>query len=344
MKNKRERTVSNGLVNTDDVTIQPGVDYINWIDICRNKLREREMKILDKKLEIFDESIESSIRQFTIENTKTFDKHKGNVHIKVYRMASENSEAYDSIKDQNNNMFSNIINNCNQSITQQLLNWKGYKPRAQKSKTKIKRFKEYFKACRGWWDLKKMGIITKEFLVPLSSIINEFVTNAASEFFGNRFFHLQKIYRTYLGSMILVNLLESTMKLPNTRALLLIPEQVYPRISVENSGCKVTYTDCLLDGKHPKLKIIRNTILESLKTQYNNSKSRFESQLLLLHYEIDNYKCVNLPQYYLSSTPNTYNYNIKMNESNQVIDNYTQYTNYHSSENKAKSSRYHPFM
>eukprot|EP01084_Bolivina_argentea_P273597 466090_1 len=144
MKHKTERTVKNALVNTD-VSIQPGPDYINWIDICRDKLREREMKILHKRLETCDKSIESSIRQFKIENTKTFDKHKGNVHIKVYRMASENYQAYDSIKDKNNNMFSNIINNCNQSITQQLSNWKGYKP--QKSKTKIKRFKEYFKAC-----------------------------------------------------------------------------------------------------------------------------------------------------------------------------------------------------
>eukprot|EP01083_Nonionella_stella_P136173 414211_1 len=84
--------------------------------------------------------------------------------------------------------------------------------------------------------------MAKEFLVPISNLINEVVQNAASEFFANRFFDLQQIYVTYLNTLLLVNLLESTMKLPNTRELFLIPQHVYPRISIENSECKVIYT------------------------------------------------------------------------------------------------------
>eukprot|EP01084_Bolivina_argentea_P251353 421554_1 len=167
MKPKRKRTVKNALVNIEDVSIQPGPHYINWIDICQEKLKEREMKILNQRLQITDKSINSSIRQFIIENTKTFQKHN-NVHIYVDRMMKENYQAYNSVKDKNNNKFSTIVNNYNQAVTDQLSDWKGYRP--QKLKSKIKTFKEYFKACRSWWDLRKIEIMAKEFLVPISNL------------------------------------------------------------------------------------------------------------------------------------------------------------------------------
>ena len=36
---RKQRIVKNALVSTSDVDILPGVDYINWIPITRNKLK-----------------------------------------------------------------------------------------------------------------------------------------------------------------------------------------------------------------------------------------------------------------------------------------------------------------
>eukprot|EP01084_Bolivina_argentea_P251352 421553_1 len=65
------------------------------------------MKILNQRLQITDKSINSSIRQFIIENTKTFQKHN-NVHIYVDRMMKENYQAYNSVQDKNYIGFLNV--------------------------------------------------------------------------------------------------------------------------------------------------------------------------------------------------------------------------------------------
>eukprot|EP01084_Bolivina_argentea_P251355 421556_1 len=67
------------------------------------------MKILNQRLQITDKSINSSIRQFIIENTKTFQKHN-NIHIDVDRMMKEHYQAYNSVKDKNYIIYIGFLN------------------------------------------------------------------------------------------------------------------------------------------------------------------------------------------------------------------------------------------
>eukprot|EP01084_Bolivina_argentea_P280481 479680_1 len=165
---KTQRTINNPLVNIEDVTIASGLHYINWIFAAKTKLKERETKLMKLRLDICQNIIISSIQQFTIENAAVFNKqHDPPVHIHVKRMKKENSKAYCSVID---NTINNIINKYSESITQQLANWKGYKPKT----TNIATFRGYFKGSRGWLDVRKVGTITKHILTPIADMINQF--------------------------------------------------------------------------------------------------------------------------------------------------------------------------
>ena len=36
---RKQRSVNNAIVNTDDVNIEAGIDFVNWIAISRDKLQ-----------------------------------------------------------------------------------------------------------------------------------------------------------------------------------------------------------------------------------------------------------------------------------------------------------------
>ncbi len=169
MKTKKTRTIKNGLINIDDVYVEAGLNYVNWIDICRDKLQQREEKLLTVRLQKCDEIIRTSIQQFGKQNTETFDEHKSSVHIYVNRMDLENYQAYN----QATRAFSTILNNYNQSVVKELSIWKGYTP--QKHKSKIQTFRQYFTEARRWFDVKKMKLLAKYFLVSIYRIINQVI-------------------------------------------------------------------------------------------------------------------------------------------------------------------------
>ncbi len=60
------------------------------------------MKILNQRLQITDKSINLSIRQFMIENTKTFK------NITTCTMMKENYQAYNSVQNKNYIGFLNV--------------------------------------------------------------------------------------------------------------------------------------------------------------------------------------------------------------------------------------------
>eukprot|EP01084_Bolivina_argentea_P140988 247779_1 len=294
LNHRKKRAINNPLVDIENVSIQAGCNNINWICVAREKLREREIKLLKKRLNICNSVINSSIKQFTLENTQVFNPHKHKVHIYVNRMQDENYKAYNELTDQ----IDIIINICDQHIKQQLSQWKGYKSSKQKN---THTFQDYFKGSRRWFDMYKIRIIAKYFLVPLFHIIYQFATNAAAEFFCNTFFDIQKLYVMFLSNLILINLFGKKMKLPNTRELYVITAQTYRHLHIQNAFH--TYikskTDIVIKGKRKQRQAthIRTETIKIVKQEYNICKLQFQSELLALHYPIDNYKCENMPQY-----------------------------------------------
>eukprot|EP01084_Bolivina_argentea_P278866 476621_1 len=336
-KNRKKRTINNPLVTIEDITIESGLDYINWISSAKTKLKEREIKLMKIRFHTCQNTIITSIRQFTSENSQVFSRQiNPPFYIQVNRMQKENYEAYRSIIHKTKNI---IINTFNESITQQLAIWKGYKPRTENIKNKINTFRDYWKRSRGWWDVRKVEIITKNILIPISYMIDQFAQKAASEFFANRFFRLQKLYQTYLYTLIIIAVVEKTMELPNTKEMFIIPAQCYAMIELKNVE-KYRCDKKLLTIAPTKTRTnknaynIRNDILKSLTEQYNISKLAFQTELLRLHCEVDNYK---------AEPPTIKKNNTCTSCSECIFDNKITYTNYHNSDYKSKAIRYHPY-
>eukprot|EP01084_Bolivina_argentea_P140437 246872_1 len=124
---KNKRTIKNSLVNIDDnIPIEPGPSFINWNPLVKIKLKEREIELMKIRLKIIEETIISSISQFTSENSIVFNKPRNPpVHIHVNRMQKDNYNAYYNLI---NNTKYTIINAFNKSVTAPLTSWKGYKP------------------------------------------------------------------------------------------------------------------------------------------------------------------------------------------------------------------------
>eukprot|EP01084_Bolivina_argentea_P045488 83741_1 len=66
---KRKRTVNNALVDIDSVSVSPGVNYINWIKVARQQLKQRESIILKIKINKIQSIVnnESRVQHFAIQ-------------------------------------------------------------------------------------------------------------------------------------------------------------------------------------------------------------------------------------------------------------------------------------
>ncbi len=99
------------------------------------------------------------------------------------------------------------------------------------------------------------------------------------------------------------------MKIPNTRNLFVFSALLFTNVEIDDLRITVDPT------KHHDIKQstkdIRNNILKRLREQYNISKSRFQSELLDLHCEVDNYKLEKpIPKTNYKNYHN-FNYNVK---------------------------------
>eukprot|EP01083_Nonionella_stella_P141260 434886_1 len=75
LNTRKQRTIKNSIVNIDNVIVNRGVRFINWIFIARQKLWERECKLLRQRLAACDALFISKIQMFTAEHAELFDSY-----------------------------------------------------------------------------------------------------------------------------------------------------------------------------------------------------------------------------------------------------------------------------
>eukprot|EP00483_Globobulimina_turgida_P009674 UN09693 len=188
---KKQRMIKNAIVDADDVKIDAGIKYVNWISIVKCKLREREILLLTRRANICNKIIISSIHSFSLSNTETFEKHKNYVHIRVDRMDEDNLATYQKeIQPKITNNHSYIMCKSDHVMTSHLKKWNGIK-RASKD---IDNFRQYFQFSKKWWDQRKIDILAVNFWIEIINLIKKFTQSAAEEFFCHRFVDLQNKY------------------------------------------------------------------------------------------------------------------------------------------------------
>eukprot|EP01084_Bolivina_argentea_P174100 301570_1 len=126
-KARKRRTIKNAVVNIDDVFIARGEANVNWLSIAKDKLTDRELKILRKRQRILDQNIITALYQFIQDNKNTFDF---NVCIDIYNQ---------EIRRKLISPQSAIISVCSQAIADIL-----HKSRGCKTEKHNGLFRDYF--------------------------------------------------------------------------------------------------------------------------------------------------------------------------------------------------------
>eukprot|EP01084_Bolivina_argentea_P221911 375728_1 len=134
---KRTRTVKNALVDIHSVSLQPGINYTNWITFCKHQLKERELNFLKLKINKI---------QFIVNDT-----------CKVQNFA---------IKQE-------IIDITIKILWDKIDKWAGVNVNLTKSSLSV--YANYFIIGKKWWDAQKRSIYGNIFWLNVFQSVQQFV-------------------------------------------------------------------------------------------------------------------------------------------------------------------------
>ena len=132
-KPKKLRTFNNLLIDIFSINVECGDNFINWIDLTKQKLKERERKLL-------------MIRISEIENIVNNNNSNNNKYN--YKISNKLIESLLNV-----NLFP-IIDK-----------WNGIN--INRIKKPLNKFQDYFIKGRNWWDINKQNIIGLSFWIPI---------------------------------------------------------------------------------------------------------------------------------------------------------------------------------
>eukprot|EP01083_Nonionella_stella_P316588 1148668_1 len=218
---RKQRTIKNSIVKIDDVDFDPGVNFANWIQITKCKLWDRELSLLEQRLEACYDSNLSMMKMFVINHAEILDRARQN----AYEMETTLTLIYQThwqrkIAD----VRSPIIVGYMKSVERLLTQWNGYHPT---EKTVIQTYRHYFQKCRAWFDHTKMQRMALDVWIPMMRLIEEVSRRAASQTFHQHTFCLQNAYSDYLYTWMVIDLFEERIKPNNCGYVWLIPTTVY---------------------------------------------------------------------------------------------------------------------
>ena len=202
-KRKQRRTI-NGYIDIDNITQEPGEEYENWIQITKQKLKERECKLM-------------SVRVSTLQNII-------NQQCKLFEEINSNNNIYQqkiTVYDYNNIISRDIINQCLNKLYLSLQLWNGVN--LVKTKKSLSTFRKYFVIGKCWFDQKKKNILAPDFWIKFFFALEEFTINAAKKYFNHRFENLQKLYSKHLLFQIMSGIFSGQLHFAATKPQPLIP-------------------------------------------------------------------------------------------------------------------------
>eukprot|EP01084_Bolivina_argentea_P074614 135334_1 len=149
-KPKRRRRIKNEIIKIDDIDEEPGNNFSNWIRITKNKLTERESKLMSLRVNILQNTINTQIEQFKTINARM------NIYI--------DTKLYENI------ISEELINNClNQLNTQLIQPWNGIV--LNHTKSKVDSYRKYFTTSRSWFDQRKRAVLAECLWIPIFNSI-----------------------------------------------------------------------------------------------------------------------------------------------------------------------------
>ena len=144
MSLRKPRRVNNAYIDIDSVTIGPGYMHCNWKILTKQKLKERETKLLNIKIAQIETIINKQLSSLTLTKSSSYG-YKINITL--------------------------INNAINKSINDGIDKWKGV--HFDRIKKKIATFRDYFVIGKNWWDIKKQPLISTYFWIALFKDIHQ---------------------------------------------------------------------------------------------------------------------------------------------------------------------------
>ena len=172
--------------------------------------------------------ISKSLEQFTQECRPKF---KGIIGIDLNRMNRINNDNFKKILANHCPFIVKIMNQYRNKININLSNWNGVK----KSKKPMVRFRDYFKIARNTFDQQKVKTLAENVWIPIIQTISQYSDLCASQIFSFRCFEIQRFYRGYLSNLILINLINGKIEIPNCKSKYLIPNACYYQFKINNN-------------------------------------------------------------------------------------------------------------
>eukprot|EP01083_Nonionella_stella_P030753 84247_1 len=267
LNTRKQRTIKNSIVNIDNVIVNRGFRFKNWIIIARQKLWERECKLLRQRLEKCDTLMISKIQMFTAEHAGIFDSYNQD----AYQTETTAIHCYQKqLQSQITNVNSPLIVGYLKSIQSTLMSWDGYHP----TKTVIATFRDYFQHCRQWFDGTKIDLMARTLWIPFMNLIGQVSRNSASQTFHHHASRLQTAYGEYLQSWLLRGLFEAQIQPNNCKLTWIVPASAYEIFHVQSHPIVPPS-----NADASETEDIRTTYLNTIEEQIKSLKHVFNSEL-----------------------------------------------------------------
>jgi len=286
-RERTKRKVKNALVRTDDVEVGPGHHYADWAVPARHKLKVREIKLLSRRINAFCSTVTASFAVFAEENTEYFFHFRQNRNIRVSNMDKANRRMFAALCSPQHMV--QLLDRSTLSIEHALTGWGGVKL-SKKMMTKQLSFRDYFLRSKNWFDQTKVAIMVREFWSPLICAIDRLSKLAAAQFFAERFHSLQRQYSEYLKLLVLWNVFNAKMSVPNTRDVLVIPSACFAKLTEHQ---QLSFLKSPSGNGEPLRNAtkIRTETVQRVAGFLRFRRQQFHESLYTLHFAVENYFC-----------------------------------------------------
>ena len=204
----RPLQVSNGYINIDIDNIRdpPGEDFETWIEITKEKLKERESRLMSARI--------SALQNIINEQCAAFETAHSSLQFGGRSVSA-------AVADHDRVLHSGVIEECLNKLSLSLQLWHGVN--LSKTKKSLSTFREYFVIGKCWFDQKKKSILAPDFWIKILCVLDHFTEEAADFFFQGRCPRVQTLFRQHLRFQMISGIFTGQLHFAETKPQPLIP-------------------------------------------------------------------------------------------------------------------------
>lgn len=269
-KKAKKGRVNSEYAELDEITDPPGEEYVHWSRLTKDKLKDRERKLMSLRM--------SSLRTIIVQQCQHFADINSPHHHNVQRVTVSHSEHV---------IGDDITSECLNKLYLLLQFWSGVN--LTKTKKPLNSFRDYFMIAKSWFDQKKKNMLGPDLWIPVFRALARFSTTAAATYFSERFPALQRLYAKHLLLQIMGGILDGQITFAE-RKQPLIPTAIFKESQPIQEH--LVQIDAALDIKRfievhvPRRQCVRFCLNGNESTVYVPWTLSFSHTLFMAHFAV----------------------------------------------------------